>query len=315
MKFINKGAWQVMVNTLTSPRASAGVIVCGFFLLLLLTFGFASPASAQTPSGSGAEATPQATSQAASQGQATFTQMCTGCHTIGGGDRIGPDLKNITQQRDPQWIKSFISDPTSMLASDPAAQQLLKQYNNYAMPNLNLSADQVDQLVAFLSNPGALPAAAAPVLAGGSQNGKLLFTGESSLANGGPPCMACHSVSGVGSMGGGGLGPDLTHVVQRLSEAGLGGALKTIAFPTMIGPFQNRPLTDQEQADLVAFLKQADISQAPVAAVAAGAFSRHALLIFAIGLDNAAILFIVLAFFWARIKKRFTPRLPSRRVQ
>ena len=67
--------------------------------------------------------------------------------------------------------------------------------------------------------------------------------------------IACHSVSGVASLGGGGLGPDLTHVYQRLTPAGLAGALSTISFPTMIGPFQDKPLIPKETADLFTYLK------------------------------------------------------------
>ena len=46
---------------------------------------------------------------------------------------------------------------------------------------------------------------------GNDEAGKKLFTGETSFANGGPACMSCHN-AGVGTLGGGSLGPDLTKV-------------------------------------------------------------------------------------------------------
>ena len=76
-----------------------------------------------------------------------FRQNCVSCHTIGGGVLIGPDLKDITQQRDPQWVKNFITNPAQMIASDPAAQQL-RQGFDITMPTLGLAADQIDQVVA-----------------------------------------------------------------------------------------------------------------------------------------------------------------------
>src|SRR5215469_15302682 len=40
-------------------------------------------------------------------GQALFRKLCAPCHTIGVGDRIGPDLRGVTQRRDHAWLSSF----------------------------------------------------------------------------------------------------------------------------------------------------------------------------------------------------------------
>ena len=250
-------------------------------------------------------------------GKTIFDEKCIGCHTIGGGNLICPDLQDVTKRRDLQWIKDFITDPAKMIASDPTAQQLFKDNNDITMPTLGLSPDQVDQLVEYLSNPEAAPAsppASSPISAGDPVTGRSLFTGELALANNGPSCMSCHAVSGTGILGGGGLGPDLTHVVQRLGEPGLSAALKTIAFPTMLGPFQNRPLTPKEQVDLVAFLKDSDRWQDPVQVVTPGALTLHVLLFFSISLVGAGLLFGLLLFIWIPLKKRYFPHLPVRKV-
>lgn len=255
--------------------------------------------------------------QGAAGGKAIFEQKCIGCHTIGGGKLVGPDLKDITKQRDPQWIKNFITDPAKMIASDADAQALLKEYNNLTMPTLGLTADQVDQLVEYLSNPGALPSTPAPSAPAGASDpvaGKQLFSGEFALANGGPHCIACHTVSGIGILGGGGLGPDLTNVIQRYGEPGLSAALKTISFPTMLGPFQNRPLTYSEQADLLAFFKYANQWNAPVKVITPGALTGEAALVFAISLIGAVLLFVMLLVIWVRVKKRTARHLPIRNV-
>lgn len=302
-----------------TTRAAILLIACGFLMVLFAVVMIFSTASAQ-PSADPSMSLPQqgTATDGAAGGKTIFDEKCAGCHTIGNGKLVGPDLKDVTKRRDPQWIKSFIADPPQMLASDPTAQQLLAENNNVSMPNLGLSVEEIDQLVAYLSDPGAVPAspaAAIPAGAGDPAIGRRLFTGEQALTNGGPACIACHTVSGTGSLGGGGLGPDLTHVVSRFGEPGLTGALKTIAFPTMLGPFKNHPLTADEQSDLVAFFKESDRWQPPVTATAPGALNGHALLVFSIGLLVAFLLFGLLLFIWQRLKKRTALNLPVRKVQ
>jgi hypothetical protein len=123
--------------------------------------------------------------------------------------------------------------------------------------------------------------------------------------------MACHSVTGAASLGGGGLGPDLTHVVQRLGTPGVTAALQTIAFPTMMGPFTNRALTPVEVTNLVAYLQQAD-GLPPVVQVAPGTFSSSAQLLLGIGLIATVVLFGVMLLFWPRQRQSISGLLRSR---
>lgn len=91
--------------------------------------------------------------------------------------------------------------------------------------------------------------------------GESLFRGTTRLANNGPACAACHGVANLPFPSGGTMGPDLTHEYSRIGLVGLQGSLQTLFFPTMIPLFANRPLTTGEQADLLAFLKDADQQQ------------------------------------------------------
>jgi mono/diheme cytochrome c family protein len=98
--------------------------------------------------------------------------------------------------------------------------------------------------------------------------GKSLFTGSDRLANGGPPCLSCHSVAGIGALGGGALGPDLTGAYAKYGgEQGLAGVLQTIAFPTMQPIYGDQPLTEVEVSNLVAFLAQAPTAKRPAGSV------------------------------------------------
>jgi mono/diheme cytochrome c family protein len=247
------------------------------------------------------------------QGAQLFQTKCTGCHTIGNGKLVGPDLKDVTQRRDEQWIKNFVTDPSKVFAAnDPTATKLLSEYNGLRMPTLGLSSAEVDALVAYLqggSGPAVTSSPSANQAAGNPETGRQLFTGGVALAGGGPACMSCHTTQGTGGLSGGSLGPDLTHVAGRYGAPGLAAALNNIAFPTMVGPFTNRPLTAQEQVDLVAYFSQADQQQPPVTNFAPGALTAATGRMVGLALVGAATLFILLAIFWPRQRLSVSERL------
>ena len=93
--------------------------------------------------------------------------------------------------------------------------------------------------------------------------GESLFRGTTRLANKGPACAACHAVASLPFPSGGTMGPDLTHEYSRIGLVGLQGSLQTLFFPTMTPLFANRPLTTDEQGELLAFLKDADQGRYP----------------------------------------------------
>jgi mono/diheme cytochrome c family protein len=213
--------------------------------------------------------------QLAEKGEAIFQQKCAACHTIGKGKLVGPDLQGVGQRVSRDWLERFIAAPSKMFAAkDPMALKLLKEFN-IPMPDLGLSNDEVAAVATYLEGPteaehhapASSAAAAAPAAStGNAAVGKELFTGALHLQNGGPACMACHTVAGVGALGGGSVGPDLTHVFQRYGQAGLASALNTLPFPTMQGVFQRKPLAPSEQADLLAFFAQENQKNVPQAA-------------------------------------------------
>lgn len=214
--------------------------------------------------------------QSVDEGKTIFETQCVACHTIGGGTLVGPDLQGVTARRDKAWLTRWIFEPDKMLAEgDPIAAQLLAEFNNVPMPNQALTEQQVADVIAYLETqtgaaasdetvateatapqPAATPAITLPP--GDPAAGRAIFTGATPPQNGGPACISCHSVSGIGTLGGGSLGPDLTNVYARYGEAGLASALKGLPFPTMQGIFGNKPLTEQEAAHLYAHFVQVD---------------------------------------------------------
>lgn len=245
--------------------------------------------------------------QSIDQGKQVFDQKCVGCHTIGGGKLVGPDLKGVTAIRDAQWLREFIGDPEAKFSSgDEIANQLLAEYNNIRMPNLGLSAEEIDAVLVYIesASSGGQPQptpAPGPAVVGGAEAGKMLFTGETALTNGGTSCIACHSVSGIGFLEGGTLGPDLTQVLTRYGDPGLTAALTTITFPTMAGIFTQQSLTPQEVSDLVAFFTESNAQPAP-AGTKLGLY-------FGIAGGLSVLLFGLLLVYWPRQQRSISEKL------
>ena len=205
----------------------------------------------------------------ADDGKALFEKNCTGCHSIGGGIMMGPDLKDVVSRSSAAWVQAFIEAPDKVIGSgDARAKALVAEYKGTQMPNMGMSSAQAAAIVAYLQSQGGSAAAtepaAAPAATGDADTGKNLFTGATQLDNGGPPCLSCHSIAGIGALGGGTLGPDLTAAYTKYGGAtGIAGVMKGLPFKTMKPIFDGHPLTSKEQANLAAFLKAASTEQRP----------------------------------------------------
>ncbi|WP_299431801.1 c-type cytochrome [uncultured Meiothermus sp.] len=122
--------------------------------------------------------------------------------------------------------------------------------------------------------------------------GQALFLGQQRLANGGAPCMACHTAGDFGLMGGGSLGRDLTDLHLRLGAAGVRGMLTNLAaFPVMRESYQDKPLTPEEISALGAYFAH---TAGPPTSIAQRDTAR---MLFA-GLIGLVVLFGVMYLFW-----------------
>ena len=84
-------------------------------------------------------------------GQFLFNNGCAACHTVGGGDKIGPDLLGVTERRQRAWLERFVLVPDEVLAArDPVAIELLNRYKGVRMPNLRLARDEVADILAHI---------------------------------------------------------------------------------------------------------------------------------------------------------------------
>ncbi len=209
---------------------------------------------------------------AVASGQETaqfFRQNCASCHTIGGGRLTGPDLKDVSQRQNQEWLVNFIQNPTTVLNSgDAYVLKLKEQANGAVMPAIpGMTRDRADALLELIDNESALEESQFKGIAISNEPytqddidlGRDYVLGTKSLESGGPACIGCHSVRGTGALGGGRLGPDLTRVYQRLGKESprknLSAWLTAPATTTMAPVFKDHPLTGDEIQSLVAFFE------------------------------------------------------------
>ena len=84
-------------------------------------------------------------------GEALFIKGCSTCHTVGKGDRVGPDLRGVSSRREHNWLRQFISRPDRVFeAKDPVAMAMLKKYRGIRMPNLGLSEQDAEDVLAYI---------------------------------------------------------------------------------------------------------------------------------------------------------------------
>lgn len=250
-----------------SVRALAAAPLLLLFVLLLIVLSFTNGLGRVRAGSAPPPMTVAELLQAsAGDGASLFQAQCSACHTIGGGDGVGPDLQGVTTRREADWLSRWILDPAAMISDgDPIATELLQEFNNLAMPALGLSEADVASLMAFLTEQdggGAAPVTPQPIAAAPGESsaatGKNLFTGATRLSNGGPSCRACHSTAGIGGLGGGKLGPDLTGAFAKLGDAMI---LWPETTPPMQPIYSSKPLTGEEKAALLAFFSSTDVTQ------------------------------------------------------
>ncbi|WP_224242803.1 c-type cytochrome [Hyalangium gracile] len=206
---------------------------------------------------------PPALAEGPSPAAALFTQRCRSCHTLGEGDKVGPELLGVMERREEAWLTRFLASPGAMIDSgDATAVSLLQKFNGVRMPDMQLSDEQRQQLFAYFrectKKGGCKPSAAERMASDATpeeiDRGRRLFEGGEPLARGGAACIGCHDVRGLGVAGGGTLARDLTFSFARLGDRGMSPVLEKLEQGVMQGLYAQAPLTEQEQYELKAFL-------------------------------------------------------------
>ena len=207
-------------------------------------------------------------------GQQMFQKSCAACHSIGGGQLVGPDLAGVNDKRPEDWLLKYIkSSQTLVKSGDKTAVALFEQFNKIPMPDQAWSDDQIKKVLAHIKETGGGPAAGKAAAASSAQaakesaavatpdeiqRGQDLFEGKVRFANGGPSCNACHHVTSDALLGGGVLASELTLVFSRMGKQGISAMLGSAPFPVMQAAYAGKALSENDIGALVGFLQHAD---------------------------------------------------------
>ena len=85
-------------------------------------------------------------------GQTLFEDNCTACHTIG-KILVGPNLEGVTERRPEPWIRSFITNSTSMIKNgDKDAVAIFEKFNKTEMTSFqgSFSEEEMTALIDYL---------------------------------------------------------------------------------------------------------------------------------------------------------------------
>jgi nitric oxide reductase subunit C len=136
---------------------------------------------------------------------------CINCHTLlGEGAYYAPDLTKIAQQRGAPYLQSFLADPAKFYS---------EERDRRLMPTLHLSAQEIDEVIAFLTWVGkidnhgwpprpilvsgaAIPGSNVGAPAAGPASDDPVAVGQALFRQSPPGCFACHSTApGVNLVG------------------------------------------------------------------------------------------------------------------
>jgi cytochrome c2 len=198
---------------------------------------------------------------------AVFAKKCSGCHTFGHGDRVGPDLKGVTDRRSRAWLLAWIRSSQRLVTDrDRTALTLFEKFKRERMPDQPLSEQEIGALLDYFAAGGPLTATAGRArhaeTAGAAEIalGRDVFFGARSARSGGASCASCHSLQADRAPRGGTFGADLTHVYSRFQDAALSDFLRRPCFPRAFPNQDAAPLTDEEAFAVKAFLFKVDRS-------------------------------------------------------
>ncbi len=107
-------------------------------------------------------------------GEFTFRARCSTCHTIGGGEAVGPDLAGVFQRRPRDWVARYVSDPEKVRQEqDSIALSLRQRYGDAYMPSFQLDHKEVTDVLAFIEQAASHgQKVAQPSVQGGSAHGE-----------------------------------------------------------------------------------------------------------------------------------------------
>lgn len=194
------------------------------------------------------------------EGSTIFSDKCAGCHSIGGGDLVGPDLarskyadtedlradvKRMEANTGPLADKEVDALVEYLKSAKPGKSALSSSKESQNSQSAPTTADMLNSDKPPTSSGSQMPTEPASAL-----RGRRLFFGDEALKNSGLSCIACHSIDGSG----GNMGPDLTAIGEKMPAPALVSACEHTPYKVMKAAYREHPVLHQEALDLQAFL-------------------------------------------------------------
>ena len=87
---------------------------------------------------------------------------CSTCHSIGEGDKIGPDLAELSKRRTIEWVVKFVNYPDGMIngdeeekgyeVADPMAKKVYELYKPTLMAEQEMTKEEVKKMMDYIDS-------------------------------------------------------------------------------------------------------------------------------------------------------------------
>lgn len=141
-----------------------------FTLVFSLTL-FAQETAAPAPAADAAATSAPAAAGDAVAGKALFNANCAACHKLD-AKATGPALRGVANKYDKAWLYKWINNSSAMVKSgDAKAVKIFEEYNKSVMTSFpQLSTTDIDNILAYTSEPKAEPATPVAAAAASGQS-------------------------------------------------------------------------------------------------------------------------------------------------
>ncbi len=208
-----------------------------------------------------------APTKAQDKGKEIFEKYCAVCHKMTEEKLVGPGLKDITQRREKEWIKKFITSSTEMIkAGDKTAIQVFKENNQIPMPDhKTLSDAELDQLVTYIETykPGEVKPVTVDITKKDGfwpdeiRRGERLFAGVIPFKSGTTlNCVSCHNTIATDTLNFNPSAVDLAKAWQEPNGTNLYQVLNEPTSSKMAEAHKGLKLSDKEIYDISAYLSE-----------------------------------------------------------
>jgi len=198
-----------------------------------------------------------ALAQSNDEGRTIFEKRCARCHQDDGSGIPNkyPPLAGNPDATDLAYVTQVVRDGLE-------GKEIMGVSYSRRMPSFGkrLSDAELQAVAAYVvelagSAPAPTTTTTLPAGVASAAAGEDLFRGTVRLSNGGPACIACHRAGAYDRLGGPGMGPDLTGIVDQYGEGPFIAAITDPPWDPMVAIFADHPLTAREANDLTAFLE------------------------------------------------------------